>query len=368
MPKIIIIAGTRPEVIKVAPVLLELQKNRSHIETIFCCTGQHRELLNGLFDLFGLTVDYNLDLMATDQTLSEITSRMFSGLDKIIRKESPDWILAQGDTATAMTASVLSYYHRIKFGHIEAGLRTGDLYSPYPEEGNRMIADAVAHRLWAPTEICRNTLINAGVDQNKIRVTGNTVVDALKIVAGFDYDYKNSPIGHFNGEKIVLVTAHRRESFGSGLENICLALKTLSLEFKGMNFVYPVHLNPNVRAAVNKTIQGVRNIHLLEPLSYQDFIHLMKKSFLILTDSGGIQEEAPFFDIPVLVMRNKTERSEGVDAGVSMLVGTDKQQIIDGASQLIEDRGLYNTMAKSPSPYGDGKASTYIVKEILEDV
>ncbi|MHC5163820.1 MAG: non-hydrolyzing UDP-N-acetylglucosamine 2-epimerase [Planctomycetota bacterium] len=367
MPKIIIIAGTRPEVIKVAPVLLELQKHRSHIETIFCCTGQHRELLNGLFDLFGLTADYNLDLMAADQTLSEITSRMFSGLEKMIQKESPDWILAQGDTATVMTASVLSYYHRIKFGHIEAGLRTGDLYSPYPEEGNRMIADAVAHRLWAPTEKCRNALVNAGIDQKKIRVTGNTVVDALKIVAGFDYDYKNSPIGHYNGEKIVLVTAHRRESFGPGLENICLALKTLSRKFEDTNFVYPVHLNPNVRAAVNKTIQGVRNIHLLEPLNYQDFIHLMKKSFLILTDSGGIQEEAPFFNIPVLVMRNKTERSEGVDAGVSMLVGTDKEQIIDDASRLIGDRDLYRAMATSPSPYGDGKASKYIVKEILED-
>lgn len=350
-----------------APVLLELKKYRSHIETIFCCTGQHRELLNGLFDLFGLTVDYNLDLMVKDQGLSEITSKMFLELEKIIRKESPDWILAQGDTTTVMVASILSYYHQVKFGHIEAGLRTGDLYAPYPEEGNRIIADVVAHRLWAPTEMCRTALIDSGTDRSRIQVTGNTIIDALKIVAGLDYDYKNSPIGHFNGRKKILITAHRRESFGLGIENICLALKELSEMFEELEFIYPVHMNPNVRDIVNRTIQGASNIHLLEPLKYQDFIHLMKRSHLVLTDSGGIQEEAPFFDVPVLVMRDKTERCEGVEAGVSMLIGTDKEQIINSFSRIMGDPDLYCSMASSVNPYGDGNASKYIVREILED-
>jgi UDP-N-acetylglucosamine 2-epimerase (non-hydrolysing) len=368
MRKVLIIAGTRPEAIKVAPVMLELKKHQDQIKTVFCCTGQHRELLSGIFDLFDLTVDHNLALMAPNQTLSGIASRMFSSLEKIIRAESPDWILAQGDTATVMVASVLSYYNNIKFGHIEAGLRTGDLYSPYPEEGNRMIADAVAHRLWTPTEKSYTALVDSGIDRAKIKVTGNTVIDALKIAAGLHYNYESSPMSYLNGEKIVLVTAHRRESFGPDMESICLAVKDMARTFKNMVFIYPVHPNPNVREVVNKTIRGVANIHLIEPLDYQDFIHLMKKSFLILTDSGGLQEEAPFFDVPVLVMRNKTERLEGVEAGVAMLVGTDKKQIIDGVTRLVEDSELYNAMANSVSPYGDGDASKYIVREILEDV
>ena len=368
MKKVLVIAGTRPEVIKVAPVVLELNKHTDQIKTVLCCTGQHRELLSGIFDLFGLTVDHNLDLMVQNQTLSGIASRMFPALEEIIRTESPDWILAQGDTVTVMVASILSYYSGIKFGHIEAGLRTGDLHSPYPEEGNRMIADTVAHRLWTPTEKSRTTLINSGIDPAKIKVTGNTVIDALKIAVGLRYNYQSSPVSYLNGEKIVLVTAHRRESFGSDMENIYLAVREIARTFKDMVFVCPVHLNPNVREVVNKTIRGVSNIHLHEPLDYQDFIHLMKKSFLVLTDSGGIQEEAPFFDVPVLVIRNKTERLEGVEAGVAILVGTEKQQIIDGATQLIENNELYNNMAKSANPYGDGNAAKHIVAEIVEDV
>jgi UDP-N-acetylglucosamine 2-epimerase (non-hydrolysing) len=367
MKKVLIIAGTRPEAIKVAPVVLELKKHQDEIVTKSCCTGQHRELLSGIFDLFGVKPDYNLDLMTQDQTLSEIASKMFLELSKVIEKESPDWVLAQGDTVTAMAASVLSYYNKIKFGHIEAGLRTGDLYSPYPEEGNRVIADAVAYKLWAPTSEARAALINSGLDKNKITVTGNTIIDALKIVSERDYDYKNSPIGQFEGKKIILITAHRRESFGSDLENMCSAVKELAAIYKDMVFVYPVHLNPNVRKVVNCTLQGVPNIYLIEPMEYLDFVHLMKNSFLILTDSGGIQEEAPFFNVPVLVMRKKTERNEGIKAGVSMLVGTDKRRIIDVASLLIEDNGVYNKMAHSVSPYGNGDASRYIVEEVLEN-
>jgi UDP-N-acetylglucosamine 2-epimerase (non-hydrolysing) len=367
MKKILIIAGTRPEAIKVAPVILELKKYPKRIAVKTCCTGQHRELLRGIFDLFGIEPDYNLELMTQNQTLSEITAKMFLELNKVIEKESPDWILAQGDTATVMVASVLSYYHRIKFGHIEAGLRTGDLYSPYPEEGNRIIADAVAYKLWAPTRQARAALIKSGADKNKITVTGNTVIDALKIVSKIKYDYKNSILGQYEGKKIVLITAHRRESFGLDFENMCGAIRDLAAKYKEMAFVYPVHLNPNVRKIVNSTLRGVPNISLIEPLEYLDFVNVMKKSFLILTDSGGVQEEAPYFDVPALVMRKKTERNEGVKAGVSMVVGTGRKKIVAAASVLIEDAAAYKKMAQSKNPYGDGCASRYIVREILEN-
>lgn len=367
MIKVLTISGTRPEAIKIAPVIQELKKHPGSIQTINCSTGQHRELLQGIFDLFNIELDYNLDLMTKDQTLFQITSRLFQGLSEVFEKEKPDWVLAQGDTTTVMVASILSYYGKIKFGHIEAGLRTNDLYSPYPEEGNRIIADSVAHKMWAPTQTSALNLINSGISKENVIVTGNTVIDSLRIASEKTYDIENADFKRYSDQKIVLITAHRRESFGTEMDNIYNAIKTLALKYEDLVFVYPVHFNPNVKDLAKKVLGNIPNIELIEPINYLPFIHLMKKSYLILTDSGGLQEEAPFFNVPVLVMRNTTERPEGIEAGVSVLLGTTRENIVKITSEVLDNRDIYSKMANAKNPYGDGYASEKIVASILED-
>ncbi len=351
-----------------APVVEALRKTSSRIETFVCVTGQHKEMLRQVLDLFGIEPDFDLALMNPNQTLSELTSNLFSSLDDVMRRVKPDWVLAQGDTTTAMVAALEAYYHKAIFGHVEAGLRTGDLFSPWPEEGNRKIADAIAGRLWAPTERAKSALLDEGVPQERIAVTGNTVIDALHQIGRRPYDSRTGPLAPFKDlAKIVLVTAHRRESFGGPLEHICDALRCLAEDHgpRDVHFVYPVHLNPNVREPVERILKGLDNLHLVEPLAYLDMVQLMKRSLLILTDSGGIQEEAPALGIPVLVMRDKTERPEGIEAGVCRLVGTNKRGIVDAAARLLNDEGERLKMTRCENPYGDGKASQRIVADIV---
>ena len=306
--------------------------------------------------------------MIPNQALSELTSRLFSSLDDVMRAVKPDWVLAQGDTTTVMVAAVEAYYHKAVFGHVEAGMRTGDLLSPWPEEGNRKIADAVAGRLWAPTEWAKLALLNEGIPEERIRVTGNTVIDALHQIVKQPYDPKTGPLAGFDDlTKIVLVTAHRRESFGGPLGQICDALRHLAEAHRhdDVHFVYPVHLNPNVQEPVRRILGGLDNLHLIEPLAYLDMVQLMTRSLFILTDSGGIQEEAPGLGVPVLVMRDKTERPEGIEAGVCRLVGTNKCAIVEAATKLLNDEGERLKMKRCENPYGDGKASERIVADIM---
>lgn len=365
--KVLSIFGTRPEAIKMAPVVMELRKTPG-IDSVVCVTGQHREMLDQVLDVFSIEPDFDLNLMTKNQTLSQLTARLFVGLEEVIQKVEPRWVLAQGDTTTVMVAAIQSYHQKASFGHVEAGLRTGDLYSPWPEEGNRLIADRVAECLWPPTERARQNLLDEGIDDKRIHVTGNTVIDALKFVAGTSPDWSNSTLARFAKlEKIVLVTAHRRESFGGPFREMCGALRQLADDFagSGVHFVYPVHLNPNVQKPVQEMLGGLDNLHLIDPLGYVDLVHLMRRSLLILTDSGGIQEEAPGLGVPVLVMREKTERPEGVEAGVCRMVGTSKPSIAEQATRLLEDNEARNAMAQSKNPYGDGKASQRIVSDLL---
>jgi len=368
MIKVLTISGTRPEAIKIAPVIRELKQHSDMIQTVNCSTGQHKELLKGIFDLFDVNVDYELNVMVANQTLPLLTSKLFNNLANIFEKVKPDWVLAQGDTTTVMVASVLAYYNKIKFGHIEAGLRTGNLYAPFPEEGNRLISDAVAHKLWAPTQKSADNLLLCGFAQSKISVTGNTVIDALRIVSEISHTKPGPILSRYTGKKIVLVTAHRRESFGKELEDIFNAIKDLALIYQTLTFVFPVHFNPNVRNMAKKILGGVENIDLIEPLDYLSFINLIRTSFLILTDSGGIQEEAPYFNVPVLVLRNLTERPEGIEAGTSLLIGTERNNIVKRCSEVIENKnGLYSNMVEAKNPYGDGFAADRIVRSIIQD-
>jgi len=367
MQKVLSIIGTRPEAIKMAPVVRELQRFPDEFSPVVCVTGQHKAMLHQVLDLFGILPDFDLNLMMPDQSLAELTGKLFLNLERVFTEVKPDWVLAQGDTTTSCVASLMAFYKKIPFGHVEAGLRTGDNSRPFPEEVNRKIADMVASIYFAPTERARKALLDEGVRGSNIHVTGNTVIDALQDIAAKPFDWRRSPIGFINDDerKIVLITAHRRENFGQPFRNLCNALSELAKLFTDdVRFVYPVHLNPHVRQPVREILGGRENVHLLEPLDYLSLIHLMKKSFIVLTDSGGIQEEAPGLGIPVLVMREKTERPEGVEAGVARLVGTDKTRIINEVSLLLKTRSAYEEMAKGVNPYGDGKAAVRIV-EIL---
>jgi UDP-N-acetylglucosamine 2-epimerase len=368
MHSVLSIVGTRPEAIKMAPVLLELSRRHETFDSMLCSTGQHREMLRPIFALFHLTPRVDLDLMEPNQTLSRLTARLFESLDRVVLDLRPDWILAQGDTTTVLVASLVAYYHGIRFGHVEAGLRTGDLRRPFPEELNRCVADKSATLLFAPTEKSRQTLLGEGVEAKRIIVTGNTVIDALYQVAGMPFDWSSGPLGRLPLDKrLVLVTAHRRESFGEGFRDICLAIRDLADRYRsdGVHFVYPVHLNPNVRDPVNEILAGVAGVTLLEPLDYPALVHLMQRSTVVLTDSGGIQEEAPGLGIPVLVLRDTTERPEGVDAGSVKLVGTSRQRIFAETSRLLENGNAREAMANGVNPYGDGQAARRIVDAIL---
>jgi len=370
MIRILSIIGTRPEVIKMAPVLKELSaRPPGEVRSVICMTGQHRELLDRSLGHFAIRPDYDLDLMERDQSLARLTSRLLDALDPVVRKARPDWILAQGDTATAFAAGMAAYFHRVRFGHVAAGLRTGDRYRPYPEERFRRLADDAADVCFAPTETARQALLREGKPAEAVHVTGNTVVDALLDMAGRDPDGGSAPLPGLSGNgRVVLVTAHRRESFGAPLESIFSAIRDLAASFasEGVVFAYPIHPNPNVREPAERLLSGIGNVRLLEPLDYRSLIRLMRRSAFVMTDSGGIQEEAPTFGVPVLVMRDATERPEGIAAGVARLVGTRRKAIVEEASRLLRDPAALADMTGKSNPYGDGRAASRIVSILLD--
>jgi UDP-N-acetylglucosamine 2-epimerase len=361
---VLVVLGTRPEAIKMAPVICELNARSDSFNTIVCSTGQHREMLEQSLNFFGIKPSMDLKVMTANQTLAGLTSALFGALDSVVTTVTPDWVLAQGDTTSAMVAGITSYYHRVKFGHVEAGLRTHDRFRPFPEEMNRTIADQCSDLMFAPTELSRNNLLREGFPCDRIFVTGNTVVDAINSIKQTSFDWEGSPLAVLDRRRPwVLITAHRRESFGKPFRQLCGAIKELAIRFapQGIQFLYPVHLNPCVQAPVSELLSDICNLHLVEPLDYRSFVEAMAGAYLILTDSGGVQEEAPGLGVPVLVMRETTERPEGVDAGVSRLVGTSRERIVREVTTLLNDLALRKKMMSSMNPYGDGRASARIV-------
>jgi len=371
--KVLSVFGTRPEAVKMAPVVQALARTDG-IEARVCVTAQHREMLDQILGLFQIKPDYDLDLMRSDQSLAELSAAIFTHLDPVLDDFKPHWVFVQGDTTTVAVAAMLAYYHRIRVGHVEAGLRTHDKWQPFPEEINRRIAGVTADLHFAPTEWAHQNLLREGVDDKTIVVTGNPVIDALEFVAK-QPDVESitqllDKLGIGDRElvpgkhRLVLVTAHRRENFGAPLEAICLALKKLAAR-GDVEIIYPVHLNPNVQEPVNRILKNIPHITLLPPLDYLPLVQLMKHAALILTDSGGIQEEAPVFGIPVLVLREITERPEGIEAGTLKLVGTDSARIVEWTNRLLDDPSVYMQMAKAANPFGDGHAAEKIVQALL---
>lgn len=367
MIKVLSVVGTRPEAIKMAPVIKELEKYPDEIQSVVCATAQHREMLDQVLELFEIRLDYDLDLMRPGQTLSGLTARILDALDGVVARERPDWLLVQGDTTTVMTGTLVAFYHKVRVGHVEAGLRTGDKFQPFPEEINRRIADVISDLHFAPTESNRRNLLNEGIPDETIIVTGNTVIDALLMMVERARRYVlNKWEPSLNGRRIILVTAHRRESFGQPLQKICRALAEIAREYASdVHIIYPVHLNPNVWGPVHAALSGILNITLTEPLGYEEFVGLMDRAYLVLTDSGGLQEEAPGLGKPVLVLREVTERPEGVAAGAVKVVGTSYQRIAEETAVLLDDGKAYERMAQAINPYGDGRASQRIVAALL---
>ena len=371
MLKVLTVFGTRPEAIKMAPVIAELEKHPGRIKNKNCLTGQHKDMVASLIDLFGIRADYQLDLMRENQTLEYITTTVLIEVGRILREEKFDLLLVQGDTTTSMAAALAAFYAGVKIGHVEAGLRTFDKHQPYPEEANRKMIDALADLFFAHSDQARQHLLNEGIADSAIAVTGNTVIDALLEVSARPFELAGSPLEPipFATRRIVLVTAHRRESFGGPFESICQGLAALARKYANdIELVYPVHRNPNVRAVVGKYLADIPNVRLLDPLDYLPLVQLMKRAYLVLTESGGLQEEAPSLGKPVLVLRNVTERQEGVKAGTLKLIGTDAADLVREASNLLDDRLAYQAMATRANPYGDGNASAKIVQKILADV
>lgn len=382
MKKIMLVFGTRPEAIKMAPLVKAFQAKNDEFETIVCVTGQHREMLDQVLHLFDIKPDFDLNIMKQGQDLYDITSRVLLGMRDVFKVCKPDILFVHGDTTTSTAAALAGFYQQIPVAHVEAGLRTNNIYSPWPEEMNRQITGRIATYNLSPTQLSRQNLLKENVDENKITVTGNTVIDALHWVTAKiksdknlddnlsldlkskGYDTKRL-VGH---RRLVLITGHRRENFGDGFLHICHAIQDLAKKFPEVDFVYPMHLNPNVRKPIHQVfgedLNNLGNIFFIEPLEYLPFVFLMEKSDIVLTDSGGIQEEAPGLGKPVLVMRNTTERPEAVDAGTVKLVGTDYDAIVDNVSKLLTDRNLYNKMSKATNPYGDGKACERIIRYI----
>ena len=365
--RVLSVFGTRPEAIKMAPVVQQLGQTPGVLSRV-CITAQHRQMLDQVLELFGLQPDYDLDLMKPDQPLNELTAAVFSGLEPVLRGFGPDWVLVQGDTTTVMAAGLSAYYHRVRVGHVEAGLRTGDKWQPFPEEINRKVLGAVADLHFAPTEWARGNLLREGVSEASIRVTGNPVIDALRQVLRQPCDLEAGPLrGRLDERKLLLVTAHRRENFGAPMERIFGALLRIAREFEPLvQLVYPVHMNPNVHEPAHQLLGGEANIHLIPPLDYLPMVHLMKRAYLVLTDSGGLQEEAPAVGTPVLVMREVTERPEALEAGTALLVGTDPERIYRETRRLLENPQAQAAMARANNPYGDGHAAERIVAALLE--
>ena len=383
MKKILLTFGTRPEAIKMAPLILELNKHRDKVKTIVCVTGQHREMLDQVLSIFKIKPDYDLNIMKKGQDLYDITSKVLLGLRDIFKQTQPDIVLVHGDTTTSMAAALAAYYQQIPVGHVEAGLRTYNIYSPWPEEINRQLIGRISNYNFSPTSTSSTNLINEGVNEETIHITGNTVIDSLYWVVNkiksdeqlnielkdeiktFGYD-----IDRLQGNRrMVLITGHRRENLGDGFIHISQAIQELSTQFSDVDFVYPMHLNPNVRKSIHEVLGNdllhFSNMFFIEPLEYLSFIYMMEKADIVLTDSGGIQEEAPSLKKPVLVMRDTTERPEAVEAGTVILVGTDKEKIVSNVSKLLTDHNHYQQMAKAINPYGDGKACERIVNILL---
>lgn len=369
--RVLSIFGTRPEAVKMAPVVRQL-KNNPHIESFICVTAQHREMLDQVLKLFSIQPDFDLNLMQVDQSLALLTGNLFTALDPVLEKVKPDWVLVQGDTTTVMAAAICAYYQQIKVGHVEAGLRTHDKYAPFPEEINRRIASVVADLHFAPTETNHLNLLQEGVPDWRIRVTGNPIIDALQEISRLPIPVEVERLlkekGVLSGDKLLItITAHRRENFGKPFEEICHGLSQIADHFLNkVELVYPVHLNPNIKEPAHRLLGNRPNVTLIEPLEYLSLVHFLKHSKLVLTDSGGIQEEATGLGIPTLVLREVTERPEGVKAGVLKLVGTNSQQIFTKTKILLEDDALYQKMAHAANPFGDGHASSRIVESLLD--
>ncbi len=377
MKKVMLIFGTRPEAIKMAPLVKAFQARADQFETIVTVTGQHRQMLDQVLDLFEITPDYDLDIMKPGQDLFDVTSRVLTGMRDVLDRAKPDLVLVHGDTSTSTAAALAAFYRQIPVGHVEAGLRTGDIYSPWPEEMNRLITSRIAALNFSPTEQARQNLLRENVAPEKITVTGNTVIDALQMVvdkientpgledevkrqikdSGYDLGLQDS------GRRLILITGHRRENFGNGFMRICHAIRELAAKYPDVDLLYPMHLNPNVRKPIAEVFSGntPANVHFIEPLEYLPFVYLQKRSYLILTDSGGIQEEAPSLGKPVLVMREVTERPEALEAGTIRLVGTDDRKIVDEASRFLDDAAYYHANSLIANPYGDGKACARII-------
>lgn len=384
MKKVMLVFGTRPEAIKMAPLVKEFQKRPDEFQTIVCVTGQHREMLDQVLHIFEITPDYDLNIMKQGQDLYDVTTRVLLGMRDVLKEVQPDVVLVHGDTTTSTAAALAAFYQQLLVGHVEAGLRTHNIYSPWPEEMNRQLTGRLATYHFAPTPLSRQNLLSEGIQESHITVTGNTVIDALYMVvdkikqdkvldaelekllkqSGYDVNRLSA------GKKLVLITGHRRENFGDGFISMCRAIKTLTEKYPEVDFVYPMHLNPNVRKPIHEVfggvLSGLGNMFFIEPLEYLSFVYLMEKSTIVLTDSGGIQEEAPGLGKPVLVMRDTTERPEALEAGTVKLVGTDYGKIIKEVSALIEDREYYDRMSKAVNPYGDGKACQRITDRLMQ--
>lgn len=382
MKKVMLVFGTRPEAIKMAPLVKEFEKYPDLFQIVVCVTGQHREMLDQVLELFNIHPDYDLNIMKSGQDLYDVTSRVLLGMRDVLKEVQPDIMLVHGDTTTSTAAALAAFYQQIPVAHVEAGLRTHNIYSPWPEEMNRQITSRISAYNFAPTPLSRQNLVAEGISEDKIHVTGNTVIDALywvidKIKEDSSLDKELKHILYLsgydiqrleNGKRLVLVTGHRRENFGEGFMNICNAIKTLSEKYADVDFVYPMHLNPNVRRPIHEVfgedLSDLENMFFVEPLEYLSFVYLMEKSTIVLTDSGGIQEEAPGLGKPVLVMRDTTERPEALDAGTVKLVGTDYDKIVGEVSALLENKVYYDKMSKAVNPYGDGISSSYIVNQL----
>lgn len=362
--KVISVFGTRPEAIKMAPLVKELEK-RKEIESIVCVTAQHREMLDQVLDIFNIKPQYDLNIMQQGQTLSQITTRALVGLEEIISKEKPDIVLVHGDTTTTFVSALAAFYCQVDIGHVEAGLRTNDKYAPYPEEMNRQMTDRLTDMFFAPTDISKNNLLKENVSEEKIYVTGNTVIDAMSTTVKENYTHPELEWIK-NDERMILLTAHRRENLGEPMERIFTAIRKIVDEHKDVKVIYPIHLNPKVRSVANKVFSGCDRVRLIEPLDVFDFHNFQNQAYLILTDSGGIQEEAPSLGKPVLVLRDTTERPEGIKAGTLKLVGTNIDTIYNETSKLLSDKKEYEKMSKASNPYGDGHASERIVDAIIE--
>ncbi len=383
MKKIMLVFGTRPEAIKMAPLVKEFQKHSDKFQTIVCVTGQHREMLDQVLHIFEIVPDYDLNIMKQGQDLYDVTARVLLGMRDVLKEVQPDVVLVHGDTTTSTAAALAAFYLQIPVGHVEAGLRTHNIYSPWPEEMNRQLTGRIATYHFAPTPLSRKNLLTEGISEDQITVTGNTVIDALYMVvdkikkdkvldAALENVLKESgyDVNRLSGgKKLVLITGHRRENFGDGFISMCKAIKALKEKYPDMDFVYPMHLNPNVRKPIHEVfgedLSGLGNMFFIEPLEYLSFVYLMEKSTIVLTDSGGIQEEAPGLGKPVLVMRDTTERPEALEAGTVKLVGTDYDKIVGEVSALIEDEAYYDRMSKAVNPYGDGKACERIIHLLL---